>query len=621
MNYLSAENLTKSFGEKILFANVNFGISKGQKVALVARNGAGKTTLLNLIMGLDSPDSGEINTRKEIRIGYLEQNPVFPPKTTVLETLFLTQQPEALAVRAYEAALETGIQSTIDAAAEQVESLKAWDYENRITQILFRLAIKGLNRQVHELSGGQKKRIALAALLIAEPDFLILDEPTNHLDVEMIEWLESYLSKQHLTILLVTHDRYFLDRVCTEIIEIDQQKIYRYGGNYEYFLEKKAERAFNEKSEIEKARNIYRTELEWMRRQPKARGTKAKAREDSFYQLEDKVKSQRIEEKFELSVKMPRIGGKILEIKKLTKSYDEQILFKNFSYTFKPKDRIGIVGRNGAGKTTLLKILVGEESYQNGKIEWGESIQYGYYRQDGLPNKPEQRVIDVVKEIAEVIPLNNGEKISAAQFLFHFQFDYNLQHTPIEKLSGGERRRLHLITVLIKNPNFLILDEPTNDLDLITLNLLEEFLLHYEGCLLIVSHDRYFMDKLVEHLFILEDNGNIRDYNGTYRDYYTAREAELRAEKEKLANVSKANNAQTIPEKKRKLSYNEQREYTRLETEIAELEAKKEMLTNKMSESNISHAQMQAYANEVTQIIDLLDQKTNRWLELSEFAE
>lgn len=620
MNYLSAENISKAFGEKVLFEDVNFGVSKGQKVALVARNGAGKTTLLNILAGRETPDSGEVNVRKEIRVGYLDQNPQFPPQKTVLETLFLIDQPESRAVREYERLLVIGAdQARVQAAAEEIERLKAWDYEARIKQILTRLTITGLNRPVSELSGGQKKRVALAGVLIAEPDFLILDEPTNHLDIEMIEWLEAYLSRQSLTLLLVTHDRYFLDRVCNEIYELDNKTLFRYAGNYEYFLEKKAERAFNETREIEKARNIYRTELDWMRRQPKARATKAKAREDSFYVLEDKVNSARTEEKFELIFKTPRIGGKILEIKKLTKQYGDHVLFKNFSYTFKPKDRIGIVGRNGAGKTTLLRVLLGEENFDNGKIEWGETVVTGYYRQEDIFDKPERRVIDVVKEIAEVLPLNSGAKMGAAQFLQHFQFDYNLQHTPIEKLSGGERRRLHLLTVLIRNPNFLIFDEPTNDLDLLTLSVLEEFLAHYEGCLLVVSHDRYFMNKLVDHLFIIEDNANVRDFNGTYQDYFAERQNQAKQEKRPAA-ASTTTTARSS-EKKRKLSFNEKREFDGLEAEIAKLEERKDALAVQMTESGLSHARMLELSAETTRVVEALETKTNRWLELAEFAE
>jgi ATP-binding cassette subfamily F protein uup len=625
MNYLSVENISKAYGERSLFSNISFGINKGQKFALIARNGAGKTSLLNIITGSEAPDEGIVSVRKEISMGYLAQNPYLSPELTVLETLYLGDSAPLKALKAYEKALSSGNSADIEKAMEQMELQDAWDYEARARQALSRLRIENLDQKVKDLSGGQRKRVALAQTLIANPDFLILDEPTNHLDIEMIEWLEQYLSQDTITLLLVTHDRYFLDNICQVILELEGGNLYTYNGNYEYYLEKKADRDFRESRELEKNKNLFRKELEWMRRQPKARGTKAKAREDSFYELQEKITAKREEPALQLNVKTTRIGGKILEIKNVTKKWGNAVILKNFSYVFKPYERIGIVGRNGVGKTTFLNLLTGVLQPDSGSIVPGETIIMGYYQQEYPPFKEGTKVIDVVKSIADVIPLATGEKVSAQQFLQHFQFDYAMQHSPVEKLSGGEKRRLHLLTVLIKNPNLLILDEPTNDLDLITLNLLEEFLIHYTGCLVLVSHDRYFMDKIVDHLFIFEGEGVIKDYNGPYRKY----REEMMAQ-QKLQQPAQTKNS--VPEKittaannknlkKRKLTFNEQREFGNLENELAKLETRKQELLQLMSSGSAKHTDMQNWSAEMTLIIEALEQKTERWLELAEIAE
>jgi ATP-binding cassette subfamily F protein uup len=624
MNYLSIENISKAYGERVLFSNISFGINKGQKFSLIARNGAGKTSLLNIITGTEAPDEGIVSVRKEITIGYLAQNPYLDPELTILETLYLGDSAPLKALKAYEKALSSGNSIDIEKAMELMELQAAWDYEARARQALSRLRIENLEQKVKNISGGQRKRIALAQVLIANPDFLILDEPTNHLDIEMIEWLEQYLSQDTITLLLVTHDRYFLDNICQVILELEGGNLYTYTGNYEYYLEKKADRDFRESRELEKNKNLFRKELEWMRRQPQARGTKAKAREDSFYELQEKVTAKREEHALQLNVKTTRIGGKILEIKNVTKKWGNTVILKNFSYVFKPYERIGIVGRNGVGKTTFLNLLTGALQPDSGSIVPGETIIMGYYQQEYPPFKEGAKVIDVVKDIAEVIPLATGEKVSAQQFLQHFQFDYAMQNSPVDKLSGGEKRRLHLLTVLIKNPNLLILDEPTNDLDLITLNLLEEFLIHYTGCLVLVSHDRYFMDKIVEHLFIFEGNGVIKDYNGSYRKYREetiALQKLQQALKPKSPIQEKVISANDKNEKKRKLTFNEQREFISLENELAKLEARKEELVQLMSSGSAKHNDMQSWSTEMTLIVEALEQKTERWLELAEIAE
>ena len=629
MNILSVENLSKSYGEKLLFENLSFGISRGEKIALIARNGSGKTTLMRILSGKDTPDSGLVTFRKNIHIEYLEQEPYMDPDKTILETIFDYNNPSVQLMRDYEDVLEkvqlhptTELQNELQRLSSLIDNAGAWDYELRVRQVLSKLNIHQLDQPVRQLSGGQKKRIALAKALIDPADLILMDEPTNHLDVEMVEWLEDFLTRSQLAVLLVTHDRYFLENITNKIIELDHGDLYLYEGNYSYFLEKKAEREFNETREKDKARNIMRTELEWMRRMPKARGTKSKARIDSFYELKDKAAGRKKEEGINLDVKMNRIGGKVIEMKKVYKSFGDLNLIKAFDYTFRTGERIGIVGKNGAGKTTFLNMITGMELPDKGKINIGDTIVFGYYSQQGLEPKEDKRVIEIVKDFAEVIQLSNGSKVSASQFLQLFQFPPEMHFTYYSKLSGGEKRRLHLLTVLIKNPNFLILDEPTNDLDLLTLNILEDFLLSYKGCLLVVSHDRYFMDKLIDHLFIFEGDGNIRDYNGRYSEYRmevdekekaAAKEKNLRSAADKADSLNKA-------QPKKKFTYKEKLEYENLEKDIAKLEEEKALLTDKLSSGNGDHIQIKDWAFRMQQIISEVEEKSMRWLELSELG-
>ncbi|MBK9526620.1 MAG: ABC-F family ATP-binding cassette domain-containing protein [Bacteroidetes bacterium] len=629
MNLLSVENLSKSYGEKILFDGISFGIAKGEKVALIARNGTGKTTLMRILAGQDNADSGDVTMRKDIRVAYLDQDPFLDTQKTVLEVIFSMDNPIIRLLKEYEACLEADAeahspitQKALEEAASKMDDAHAWDYEVRVRQVLSRLNIHHLDQKVRQLSGGQRKRIALAKTLIEPAELLIMDEPTNHLDVEMVEWLEEFLTRSQLSLLLVTHDRYFLDNICDKIIELENNRLFTYEGNYSYFLEKKAEREWNESQETDKARNLMRTELEWMRRMPKARGTKSKARIDSFYELKDKAAGKKTQGTIELDVKMNRIGGKVIELKKVNKRFDELTILNGFDYTFRTGERIGIVGKNGAGKSTFLNLLTGKELPDSGKINVGDTIIFGYYSQQGLELKDDKRVIEVVKDYAEVIQLSDGSKVSASQFLNLFQFPPEQQFTYVSKLSGGERRRLHLLTVLIRNPNFLILDEPTNDLDLLTLGILEEFLLNYKGCLIIVSHDRYFMDKLVDHLFIFEGNGVIKDYNGTYTEWRMVEE-----EKEKEA--ARAKNKEVEEQKKRdntnkgdkkKLSYKERLEYENLGKAIELLEKEKLGLEDQMGGTEATHIQLQEWALRMEQVIQEIDEKSMRWLELSELA-
>jgi ABC transport system ATP-binding/permease protein len=621
MNLLSVEGLTKSYGEKKLFDDIHFGIEQGQKVALVARNGTGKSTLMKILAGQDMADDGKVTLRSDVRLAYLDQNPFFPPESTVFESAFHSDLPLLRTVREYERCLaeyeishDPKLQSQLQQAMTKMDDSNAWDYESRIKQVLATFRIQNFEQRIKELSGGQIKRLALAHAIIDEPDFLLLDEPTNHLDIDMVEWLEEFLSRSTITLLLVTHDRYFLDNLCTDIIELDNGRLYSYRGNYSYFIEKKAEREFNEGREQDKARNLMRTELEWVRRMPKARGTKSKARLDAFHELKDKATGKRKEQELSLDIKMNRIGGKVLEMKKVYKSYDDLKILRGFDYTFKTGERIGIVGKNGSGKSTFLNIITGLEAIDSGKINVGDTVIFGYYSQAGIKLKEDKRVIEVVKAVADVIPLADGTKVSASSFLTMFQFPPETQHTFVSKLSGGEKRRLFLLTVLMKNPNFLILDEPTNDLDLITLNILEEFLLNYKGCLLIVSHDRYFMNKMVDHLFIFEGEGKVKDYNGTYSEWRELREEEEKKQKsEKPATV-----VEKKPLEKRKLTFKEKYELEQLEKEITSLEAEKKELSDKLSAGSDSHKDLLQWSSRFEAIIKLLDEKSFRWLELSE---
>ncbi|HRH02691.1 MAG TPA: ABC-F family ATP-binding cassette domain-containing protein [Bacteroidia bacterium] len=636
MNYLSIENLTKTYGEKTLFKNISFGIEQGQKLALIAKNGSGKSTLLKIICGKDIPDSGNIVSRNGISIAYLDQDPQFDEQSNVIENIFRADNPILKIIKEYEFCLE---EVNLNPSAENLEKLQqisaqmddaaAWDYDVKVKQILFELKVTNLHQAISETSGGQRKRVALSRVLIEAPDLLIMDEPTNHLDLAMVEWLENYLARQDMALLMVTHDRYFLDNVCDEIIELDNHQLYRYKGNYSYFLEKKAEREFNEGRETDKARNLMRTEIEWMRRMPKARGTKSKARIDAFYDLKDKAAGKAKQQALQLNVKMNRIGGKVIELKKLYKNFGDLKVVKGFDYTFKTGERIGIVGKNGVGKSTFLNMLMGIEQADSGKINVGETVVFGYYSQQGMILNEDKRVIEVVKEIADVIPMGDGSKITASQFLQLFQFPPDSQYTYVSKLSGGEKRRLYLLTVLMKNPNFLILDEPTNDLDLLTLNTLEDFLLNFKGCLLIVSHDRYFMDKLVDSLFVFEGEGIISGFTGNYAEYRDKQEELERIEKEnsKLKNKSVSIENAEVPsniaasEKKNKLSFKEKYELEQLEKEIPVLEKEKEQLTEKMNIASGNHLELQQAAERFAEVSNLLDEKSMRWLELSELVE
>jgi len=627
MNYLSAENISKTFADRWLFRDLNFGISKGQRLALVGVNGSGKTTLLNVLAGKLAPDSGSVSLRKEIKIGYLGQQPEFNENLTVQQTLFSGQNEIIQTIRQYEKCLlqENAHPDELQRLMERMEELNAWDYETKVKQILSKFGINDLEKEIRHLSGGQKKRVAMARVLIEEPDLLIMDEPTNHLDLDTIEWLENVLSSPQQTLLMVTHDRYFLDKVANEIVELDQGKLFSYKGNYAYFIEKKAEREMQQDLEVEKARNLMRKELDWMRRQPKARGTKSKSRIDAFYDLKEKASSKVSQAQLELSVKTTRQGGKIIEVDKISKSFGEKKIVKDFSYVFKKKDRIGIIGENGAGKTTFLNMLVGKLKPDSGEIDPGQTTVVGYYTQDELTFKDDQRVIDIVKEIAEVVEMANGEIITASQFLQHFMFPPAQQYTLVGKLSGGEKRRLQLLRVLIKNPNFLILDEPTNDLDIITLNILEDFLLQFGGCMLIVSHDRYFMDQLVEHLFVFEGEGKIRNFPGNYTDY---REWLAEQEKETTKPANKPNampisvvTATPPSDSKRKATYGEKREYEQLEKEIQTLESEKEAIVARMNNGIADHKQLAEDAARLKQIDQSLDQKSERWLELADLMD
>ena len=621
MNYLSVENLSKSFGERVLFEDISFGISKGQKVALVAKNGTGKTSLLKILTHKDQADQGTFAYQKDVRVGFLDQNPDFGTAPTIIDAVLNSPSPVIQAIKLYEEALQDPNNADkMEEALQQMDAHKAWDYELKIKQILSKLRVGELEKQIDTLSGGQKKRVALAKVLIDEPDFLILDEPTNHLDLDMIEWLENYLSGSQLTLFMVTHDRYFLDRICNEIIEIDQKTLFRYKGNYQYYLEKRAERTQQAAAEVEKAQNLMRKELDWVRRQPKARGTKAKYRLDAFEELKKKAHRKVGEQEANLGVKMSRMGKKILEIEHLHKSYGDLKMVADFSYVFQRRERIGIVGRNGVGKSEQI-------TPDSGTITKGETIVYGYYTQDGIQLPEDKRVIEVVQEIAEEIDLGKGQKLSPAQLLERFLFDRDKQYNYVSTLSGGERRRLYLLTILVQNPNFLILDEPTNDLDLLTLNVLEEFLLEFGGCLIVVTHDRYFMDKLVDHLFVFEGEGVIEDFNGKYQEYREykhlqelAQEKEKKAGKQEKYQQEKADKKVNDTAQKRKLTYKEQKEYENLEKEIEQLEEEKEQLTDRLNSGTLDHEALQQVSETLGEVMDTIDTKTERWLELAEYV-
>jgi len=620
MNYLSIENLTKSFGEKLLFDNITFGIESGQKMALIAKNGAGKSSLIKIIAGQDVGDSGNVTIGNDVKISYLPQNPEMPEEQQVIDYLFDTDNETVKLIRDYEsiALSEAPDKEQLGQLIVRMDELQAWGFESKIKEILGKFGITDLKQKIAELSGGMRKKIALARALIEEANLIILDEPTNHLDVVMIEWLESYLSRQNLSIFVVTHDRYFLDNVCNEIIELDNQKIYRYRGNYSYFLEKKAERIAVEKTELDKAKSLYTKELDWMRRQPQARATKAKAREDAFYEIEEKVKNVNNETTRGFGVEMQRLGGKILELNYINKAYGEQVILNNFTYIFNKGDRIGVVGKNGSGKSTLLKIIMGEAKADKGKIVKGKTVEFGYFQQDGLPIKEDKRIIDIIKDIAEEVETKKGS-MTPAQFLNYFNFHNNVHHNYFSALSGGERRKLYLLTVLLKKPNFLILDEPTNDLDIATLNKLEEFLQNYSGCLMIVSHDRYFMDHMVDHIFAFEGDGKVRDYYGNYSEYYRLKKLEQKEKKPK-SDAEKQQKAKP-KQNSNKPTYKQVKEYEALEGEIEKLENEKSVVMDKLNSGSGSPDELISWSEQIGKLIKEIEEKSDRWLELSEIVD
>ncbi len=625
MNLLSVENIAKSYGELILFEDISFGINKDQKIALIAKNGDGKTSILNILSGKDVPDSGRVNYRKGVRVSFLEQDPELNPDLTIEETIFASDNEVLKVIFAYEKALEQP--EDIEAyqkAFEAMDRYDAWDFETQYKQILFKLKLEDFHAKVGLLSGGQKKRLALANALINRPDLLILDEPTNHLDLEMIEWLEQYFVKENMTLLMVTHDRYFLERVCNEIIELDGGKLYPYKGNYSYYLEKKEARIEQEAVEQHKSKLLFKKELDWMRRQPKARTTKSKSRIEDFKVIKEKAHQRRKEHEIQLEINMERVGSKILELHKISKSYPGKLLLDQFDYTFTKGERVGIIGKNGTGKSTFLNILSGIDHPDSGKVVLGDTIKIGYYTQEGITVKQGQKVIDVIREFGDFIPLKKGRQISAQQLLERFLFDRKKQYDFVEKLSGGERKRLYLCTVLIQNPNFLILDEPTNDLDIMTLNVLESFLLDFPGCLLVVSHDRYFMDKIVDHLFVFKGEGIIEDFPGNYSDFRTYEDSmviERREEKNKNPDNSNQKGSWKESSSSAKLSYLEQKEYKSLEKEIQVLERKKVEIQNRFTASDLSGEDIDTLSIELKEISEAIDSKTERWFKLSAMME
>lgn len=630
MNYLTVEKLSKTYGEKLLFQEITFGLEKGQKSALIAKNGTGKSTLLNIIAGIEQPDEGQVVIRKDITVSYLSQIDDFADETSVLDTIFDTDTPEIRAVREYETclalagegvAIDPELEERMHRAIDEMDRLNAWDFENKAKEILSKFGIHDILKSVGELSGGQRKKTALAKTLIADTDLLILDEPTNHLDIEMIEWMESYLTHANVTLLMVTHDRHFLDQVCNDIFEIENGKLYHYRGKYDYYLEKKAERITIENAEHEKLKQLYLKELEWVHTSPQARTSKSRARIQGFEQLKEAV-SRKVEKQAEgFHVEPERIGNKILEINNLDFSYGDHVLIDDFSYIFKRGEKCGIVGPNGTGKSTFLKLIMGLLKPNGGKIVAGQTIQFGYYSQEGMQIKGNRRIIDIVKEQAEVIRTETGNYVGASQFLNHFNFKYEQQYTYFEDLSGGEKRKLYLLITLMRNPNFLILDEPTNDFDIDTLNKIEDLLYHFPGCVLIVSHDRWFMNKIVDHIFVFNGDGKIKDFYGNYTDYKLARDKELRIEKkaEKLQRKTETKETKTSKrDTSNKLTFREKKEFDELGLEIDALEKEKKELLEKMNSGTGNGEELVTWSQRYQEVSDLLDEKSMRWLELSE---
>lgn len=627
-SYLQVEGLTRRVGDRVLFENLSLGIAEGQRVGLIAKNGTGKTTLLNILCGLDSYDEGSVVFKRDLRVGYLQQSPVYPPDLTIMEACFWHGNSVTSLIKEYEQCMQTPGNPGLEELLDRMDQEKAWDYESRAKQILSKLKILDFDQKIRHLSGGQLKRVALANILITEPDLLILDEPTNHLDLDMIEWLEKYLSRSSLTLLMVTHDRYFLDRVCTEVFELDNEQIYTYKGSYSYYLEKRQERIDAMNAEIARANNLYRTELDWMRRMPCARGHKARYRQEAFYELEKVAKRRMNEKSVSLEVKSSYIGSKIFEAEYISKSFGpDKVILKDFFYTFSRYEKMGIVGNNGTGKSTFIKMLLGEVKPDSGCIVVGETVQFGYYSQEGLQFDDQMKVIDVVRNVAEYVDLGGGRHLSAMQFLQHFMFSPKQQQSYVYKLSGGEKRRLHLCTVLMRNPNFLILDEPTNDLDIVTLQILEEYLQNFKGCVIVVSHDRYFMDKVVDHLLVFNGQGDVKDFPGNYSQYreWKDEQDQLKREEERLQREKEAKEApkpaavRNQNTEKKRLTYKEKQEFAQLEKDIAALEEEKKQIEVALCGGTISVEEITAMSKRLPELNDELDEKSMRWLELSEF--
>ena len=623
-NYLQVENLTKSFGDNLLFDNISFSITDNQRVALIAKNGAGKTTLLNIIDDREGYDSGNIYLKRDLRIGYLDQSPDFPKELSVIDACLQTDNDIVRTIAEYEHVMLHPDRDKMNDVLARMDILKAWDYETRIKQILGKLKITDFEQKIGHLSGGQLKRVALANVLISEPDLLIHDEPTNHLDLEMVEWLEEFLKRSTMSLLMVTHDRYFLDRVCTTILEIDNRSLFSYSGNYSYYLEKRQERIDTFNAETESMKNIYRRELEWIRSTPQARSHKSRSRTDRFKDIEERAKQSLITDNIKLGVKSSYLGSKIFEAKNICKGYENLAILDNFNYTFARYEKMGIVGKNGTGKTTFLKMLLGQIKPDSGSFDIGETVSFGYYSQDGLAFDEQMKVLEVVQNIAEEIDLGGGKKLSASQFLQHFLFTPETQHNYVYKLSGGEKRRLYLCTVLMKNPNFLVLDEPTNDLDIVTLNILEDYLLNFRGCVIVVSHDRYFMDKVVDHLLVFRGNAEIKDFPGNYTQY---REASLNSSEGRTSRPANDKNQRknnSIPDenkaegKPRKMSFKEKQEFEALEKEIPQLEAEQADIERQLSSGLPDNETIIKLSARFAELKDMIDEKTMRWLELSE---